>query len=290
MSKGWRQWLGRARRIFQAVLQKFLADNGLFLASALAFNLLLYFIPLSLLMVSLLGYTVLDSERAMNEVQSVLRAFLPRSQEALAENLAAVVADRGLLGFAGFVCFLIFSTFLFGSVRTVLNRVFQVKHERTLVKGIGIDLLMMGFTAILLLVAVAATWFLTVTDAFAERYPSWSGFVQPGLVAFSKTFGVAVTACLLYVLYRFAPAATISSRALMIASMTGTLLFQFAKWGFGWYVVIAQQNVELYGALAGLIFLFVWLYYASVVFIIGAEVGWAYDRERAEVDLNSNGA
>ena len=42
-------------------LRKFIADGGLFLASALAFNLLLYFIPLSLLMISLLGHTVLDS-------------------------------------------------------------------------------------------------------------------------------------------------------------------------------------------------------------------------------------
>lgn len=27
--------------------------------------------------------------------------------------------------------------------------------------------------------------------------------------------------------------------------------------------------------------LFMWLYYVSVVFILGAEVGWAYDRQRA---------
>jgi membrane protein len=66
----------------------------------------------------------------------------------------------------------------------------------------------------------------------------------------------------------------------MIASVTGTGLFQFTKWGFAWYVSAAQENLELYGAVGGLLFLFVWLYYASVVFIIGAEVGWAYDRQR----------
>lgn len=35
----------------------------------------------------------------------------------------------------------------------------------------------------------------------------------------------------------------------MIASVTGTVFFQFAKWGFAWYVDIAQENIELYGAL-----------------------------------------
>ncbi len=265
-----------------AVLRKFVADHGWILSSALAFNLLLYFIPLSLLMISLLGYTVLDSERAMQEVQSMLKAFLPRSQRALADNLAAVVANRGLLGLFGFTSFFIFSTFLFGSVRTVLNRVFQVKQERTLVRGVGIDLLMMGLTALLVLLAVGTTWFLTVAGAFTERYPSWSGLLQPGLVALSKVIGVAVTALLFYVLYRFPPIATMSARALMIASVTGTVLFQLAKWGFAWYVAVSQENIDLYGALGGLMFLFVWLYYASMVFIIGAEVGWTYDRQRGE--------
>lgn len=274
------QRLTPAWAFIRIVLRKFMADHGWILSSALAFNLLLYFIPLALLMISLLGYTVLDSERAMREVQSVLKAFLPRSQQTLADNLTVVVADRGLLGLFGFGSFFIFSTILFSSVRTALNRVFQVKVERTLVKGFGVDLLMMGLTAMLLLFAVGTTWFITVAGAFAERYPSWSALLQPGMVVLSKLLGVAVTTLLFYVLYRFPPVATMSSRALIIASVTGMLLFQFAKWGFAWYVGIAQESVELYGALGGLMFLFVWLYYASMVFIIGAEVGWIYDQQR----------
>jgi len=270
-------------------LRKFIADDGLFLASALAFNLLLYFIPLSLLMISLLGYTVLDSERAMHEVQSVLKAFLPRSQQALADNLSAIVADRGLLGFVGFASFFLFSTFLFGSVRTVLNRVFQVKQERRLAERMRVDLLMMGLTALLVLLAVGTTWFLTMALAFTERYPSWGGLLQPGLVALSKALGVAATVLLLYVLYRFPPAATMSARALVIASVTGTVLFQFAKFGFAWYVAGAQANIELYGTLGGLMYLFIWLYYASVVFVLGAEVGWAYDQPREPASVRERG-
>lgn len=280
MSAGWVGKLVPIGGFLRAVVRKFMADHGWVLSSALAFNLLLYFIPLSLLMISLLGYTVLDSERAMREVQSVLKAFLPRSQQALANNLSAVVADRGLLGFFGFASFFIFSTFLFGSVRMVLNLVFQVKQARTLVKGIGVDLLMIGLTAALLLVAVGSTWFLTIAGVFAERYPSWSSLLQPGLAVVGKAFGVVVTALLFYVLYRFPPAVTLSARALLIASVTSTVLFQFAKWGFAWYVELDQENVELYGVLGTLMVLFVWLYYASVVFILGAEVGWACDRRR----------
>ncbi|HEY6363232.1 MAG TPA: hypothetical protein VI585_00440 [Candidatus Binatia bacterium] len=58
-------------------LHNFFHDNGFFLAMGLAFNLLLYFIPLALPLTSLLGYTFLESERAMAEVQSVVRRFCP---------------------------------------------------------------------------------------------------------------------------------------------------------------------------------------------------------------------
>lgn len=269
----------RAWAILKTVARKFVSDNGFFLSSALAFNLLLYFVPFSLLLVALLGYTVLDSERAVSEVQSALRAFLPRSQEALAENLQAVVANRGLLGTVGFASFLMFSTFLFGSVRTVLNQVFQVRQERSFMRGLGVDLLMVGFTALLSFVAVGATWFITVAGTFADRYSLLREIAQPGLELVAKLFGTIATVCLFYVLYRFAPAKTLSSWALATAAITATILFQLAKWGFGWYVTIAQRNVELYGALAGLLFLFTWLYYASAVFILGAEIGWAYDTE-----------
>ena len=280
MNAGWAHTLFSGWRVLAIALRKFFADNGLFLASALAFNLLLYFIPLSLLMISLLGYTVLDSEQAMNEVQSALRAFLPRSQEALADNLSAIVADRGLLGLFGFSSFVLFSTFLFGSVRAVLNRVFQVQEERTLLRGMGVDLLMMGLTALLLLLAVGATWSLTLATTISEQYPSLSGFLQTGLILLGKAFAIAVTVLLFYALYRFSPAATLSGRALTVASVTGAALFQIAKWGFGWYVGMAQQSLGLYGALGGLMFLFIWLYYASMVLIVGAEVGWAFDRQR----------
>ena len=72
---------------------------------------------------------------------------------------------------------------------------------------------------------------MTGVEAFIERYSSWNGLLQPGLVMLSKVVGVMVTALLFYILYRYPPVATLSNRALIIASVTGTVLFQFTKWG-----------------------------------------------------------
>ncbi|NJN36884.1 MAG: YihY/virulence factor BrkB family protein [Nitrospiraceae bacterium] len=151
-------------------------------------------------------------------------------------------------------------------------------------KGAGVDFMMIGLMALLLLLAFGVTGFLTMAGAFAERYPSWEVFLQPGLAVLGKAVGVAATALLFYILYRFSPAETLSPRGLLVASATGTLLFQLAKWGFAWYVRLAPATIEFYGTIGSAMFFFVWLYYASAVFIVGAEVGWAYDQEKARAD------
>ena len=274
MTAMWRQPFCHAWTFLRSVGDKFLADNGFFLTSALAFNLLLYFVPLSLLMVSLLGYTVVDSERAMNEVQSVMRAFLPQSQQALAENLAAVVTGRGLLGLVGLGSFVVFSSFLFGTIRSVLNQIFHVQQFRTFLRGVGIDLLMTVLVAILLFGVVMNTSLVTMVGTFAERYPSLTPVFTPALTLWDRVLGFTAIVALFFVLYRVAPARTLPTGALLLGALSATLLFQFARWGFTWYVTMAQASLVLYGTLGGLMFFFMWLYYASLVFILGAEVAW----------------
>lgn len=268
------QWFGHAWTFLQSVAEKFLADNGFFYTSALAFNILLYFIPLSLLMVSLLGYTVLDSERAMNEVKSVLQSFLPQSQQAMADSMAAVVAGRGLLGVAGLVSFVVLSSFLFGSVRIVLNQVFRAQQSRTFIRGVGIDLLITLLVAALLLGVVINTSFVTIVWTLTEDYPSLAPFFTPALTVWDRVLGFVAMVALFYVLYRIAPAVRLPSEALLIGALSAALLFQVARWGFAWYVSMAQASLVLYGTLGGLMFFFMWLYYVSLVFILGAEVAW----------------
>ncbi|MDH5741299.1 MAG: YihY/virulence factor BrkB family protein [Nitrospira sp.] len=274
MSATPRQWFGHVWTFLQSVAEKFVADNGFFYTSALAFNILLYFIPLSLLMVSLLGYTVLDSERAMNEVKSVLQSFLPQSQQAMADSMAAVVADRGLLGVAGVVSFVVFSSLLFGSVRIVLNQVFRAQRSRTFIRGVGIDLFITLLVAALLLGVVINTSFVTIVWTLAEDYPSLAPFFTPALTVWDRVLGFVAMVALFYVLYRVAPAIALPYEALLIGALSATLLFQLARWGFAWYVSMAQASLVLYGTLGGLMFFFMWLYYASLVFILGAEVAW----------------
>ena len=276
-----RQHITYAWTVLKKTGETFYQDNGFFLATGLAFNLLLYFMPLILLMISVLGYTVLESERAMVEVQSVVRHFLPLSEQAFADNLKAIISNRGLLGLVGFFFFLIFSSTLFGSVRHVLNIVFKANRRRGFFHGIGHDFLMMLITALLLVLAITVASLLALARAFgAEQLPMMTPVLEAFLSLVGKLFAWLFLFAIFYLFYRFAPARTLHRSALVIASLSATILFELARWGFTWYVAFARDALAVYGALAGLMFFFFWLYYASIIFVLGAEIGLACERTR----------
>ena len=259
--------------------RSFYQDNAFFLAMGLAFNLLLYFLPLMLLMISALGYTVLEHERAMVEVQSVVRQFLPHSKQAITDNLEAIISNRGLLGLTGFFFFLIFSSTLFGSVRHVLNIIFKAERRRGFFYGIGHDFLMMLMTALLLVLGIAVASLLALARAFgAEQLPMMTPLLEIILSVVGKLFAWLFLFAIFYVFYRFAPARTLHRSTLFIASFSATILFELARWAFAWYVAFASDALAVYGALAGLMLFFFWLYYASMIFVLGAQIGLACEQ------------
>ena len=276
-----RKQITLAWTVLTMTTQTFFQDNGFFLAMGLAFNLFLYFIPLGLLLISLLGYTFLDSERAMTEVDSVVRQFLPHSEQAFADNLKSIISNRGLLGLVGFCFFLIFSSTLFGSVRHVLNIVFKAQKRRTFIRGLFRDFLMMLITAILLMLSIGAGTLLALVRTIGiERLPLAASLLEFVWGFTGKVIALGLLASLFYVFYGFAPARSLSRSALLVASLTATILFELARWAFAWYVAFAHEALTLYGVLGGLMFFVFWLYYASLVFVLGAEMGFACEQTR----------
>jgi membrane protein len=148
--------LGFLRRVFRDGYE----DNVAFLASALAFDGLLWALPFLLVALSVFGYLVGGVDPAP-EIRALLDRFLPATPNdgpfaRVTEALVTVVESRGQLSIWGIPFFLWFSLRLFGSVRTALNDVFDMDETRPWFGAKGIDLLL-AVTAALLIAANALT-------------------------------------------------------------------------------------------------------------------------------------
>jgi membrane protein len=261
-------------RVLARPFVKFSEDNGPLLASGLAFTLLLFCIPFSLLIVMALEIALGDSHRALDALQALLNEFLPLARKAFTENLEMVIENRGLLGILGFSMFFLMSSLIFGATRMVLNVVFQVPKPSSFLKTAASDVLVMLLASGLLLLMVALTSLFTLAKGAVERAPNLEALIGPGWVFASDLLGFLFTFALLYLVYRFCPSQCLQRPALFVAAFAGAALFELSKWAYAWYVDLSQKNILVYGAVGDLFFFFVWIYYACAVVILGAEIGW----------------
>lgn len=270
-------------RFFAAVLwqgiRDFFAVNGLFLSAGLAFYVLVYCFPLLFLFVSAVGYA-LRSDRAMSALERLIGQLMPTSGLVGSTSLDTLVHQREILGLVGVVTFLAFGTFLFDAVRHVLNTVFHVTQERPIWKAFGADFLVMLAMGVLLGLTIVVTSALEIAGEYGAQVRWIGAFFDSGWLLVGRGVGFALAMAMLYLLYRVAPAKTLSSRALMFTAFVGSCLFEVSKILFAWYVSVVGDTAVFYGALSGLIFLVLWIYYASAVFTLAASLGRAYELAR----------
>lgn len=267
--------------IASTAFKRFFQANGLFLASGLAFDLLLYCIPLLLLTISILGYTLAGSAEAVARVQEVVHHALPASEKAFADNLAAVIANRGLLGLAAFVLFFLFGSTIFGSARIALNTLFGDTVPRSFFRGKLQDFLVMLLAGSVLLVMVGTFSLLALLRGSVEQWPLFGRLIGPGWTIVVAFIGALFSLALFLLMYRYSPSQSLRWKALVIGAAVGAGLFELSKIAFVWYVEFVKVNVAFYGALGSVIFFCFWLYYACMVFLFGAAVSRAYDERRS---------
>jgi YihY family inner membrane protein len=267
--------------IFRHAVRKFYADEGTFLASGLAFGLLVYCIPFALLSVSILSLVLASSTAAFSWLRELSLTLIPHSHNAFDEAIVALVRKRALLSAFGFVAFIFASSTTFGSVRLVLNRVFHQPESRGVIRGKLMEIVLMLGTSLVIFVFADVVYLINVAHGMLTSF-RYEKFIHPGIVALGSVVAIASTFALFWFLYHFSPAETLSRKGLLVAAGSATALFQISKWAFGVYVVYAKTTTALYGALSAAVFFLFWLYYSSVVFIFAAELGWSFDRHSKE--------
>jgi membrane protein len=267
--------------IVKSALRKFYEDDGLFLARGLAFGLLVYCIPLALLTVSVLSYTITNSGRALLWVRRLSVTLIPQFQDAFNSYLTSIVLHRGLLGIGGLLAFLFVGSTTFGSVRIVLNRIFNVREPRGIAHRKTMEVVMMVGASLLFYGITAFVYLLNLFDAFAAHV--WLVHLMHPAVAFTgSVIGFVSTIVFFGFLYRFSPARKLTWKASWTAALMAACLFEFSKLFFGFYVGYGNRLSALYGTLSTLVFFILWLYYTCIVFVYAAEVGWISDHPNWE--------
>lgn len=251
-------------------------DQIFFLSSGITFNVLVTIVPLLLITISVLGILVESSASAREQILTFIQRVMPLASAQAESLLFSLVDDRGWFGVLGLVGLIWASTRLFGSLRTVLEVIFEIPPEERLgiVEGKIHDIKMV--------VVVGSLFLLTISLTAALRWVKNYGVGFLGLDAYniswiwsltSLAIAFVITFLMFFFVYRYVPDRWIPRQDAAIAALFCSVLFELAKQVFVYYLAELGRFLELYGSFTNLVAVSFWVYYSSIVFILGGELG-----------------
>jgi len=259
-------------------LRKFNDDNGFFLSSGIAFNILINLIPFIMLLLALVGTYLYNDQDVLHHIRAYFRDVAPALDPKIMENLADVMQNRQIVGILGFAGLLWFSTWVFSSLRIALNIVFRVEKSRGMLRGIGIDLLMILLAGILLLVSMILSSVVTFLQGYQGRILVAIGPTIQWILKYLLPF--FLTYCMFVLIYKIIPNRRIHFSSALQAAVFTSLLWELAKHLFGWYVVHLARYSIFYGSLSTLVIFIFWVYYSSTILVVGGEFAYFLEEKR----------
>jgi membrane protein len=272
----------RSPRKSRGLIQKLDQDDVFFLASGLAFNFLICFIPLILVILSGLGFFLHSSQEILNYVRTYLVRLLPQASPRLTANILNIIKDRQIVGLLGFLGLIWTAMNLFSSIRTVLNKTLEIISHHSFLREKLHDLLYVLVTGMLFLLSIVLSGIFDLIRTIPVKLGlpplfdlKWWGWTAGILVAYF--FSVLM----FFILFRFLPTRRPSNRAAFLSALLIAGLWEMAKYLFRIYMNFINSFAAVYGSLGLLVVFIVWVYYSCLLFVLGGEIMWILSKERS---------
>ncbi len=273
----WRPLAGvlRGLQVLREAGESWLDDYAPSMGAAIAFYTLFSLTPLLLIVISLAGLVVgvpVAREAVLAQFGGVAGSDIARLLDAMLSSL-----DRPAAGLAGVVIgvlsLLIGATSVFGELQNAMDRIWRVPPQarggvwkilRSRLRALGL-VLSLGFLLIVSLLLSAAL------AALRARWGVW----LESLLALAQLVDLLVSAGLVSLLfgmiYKWVPQVPLRWRDVLPGAAIAALLFTLGKSLIALYIARSGLTSP-YGAAASLVVLLLWVYYAALIFLLGAEI------------------
>lgn len=242
-------------------------------AGGLTFTMVVSLVPL--LAVSFALFARVPALRSVGEAirEHLLRGLLPAEiAKTVLRHLAQFAGNASGLTQVGFAVLLFSSLMLLLGVENTLNRIWQVKKPRPVLRRLGlyVGILLTG-PVIIGASLWAASYLLGASSGFVGTRPAW---LPHALNLGPLVLSVAGFACL----FRFVPNAAVRWRDAIAGGVLAGVAFELGKQGFAIYLANMPAYRTIYGAFAPLLAFLVWVYYSWFVTLAAALVSASLSR------------
>lgn len=270
----------QVRDLFNIFIKRCREDNITISAGHLAYVTLLSLVPF--IMVT---FTIMSAFPAFASVRSklehfVFSNFVPTASDVVHKYMTDFVGNASQMSAIGILSLLLVALMLISNVDKTLNRIWRTQSDRPIVYTFAIYWMVITLGPMLIGSSVVVSSYLTGLAAFTEEY-------TPGLGTFLLSLVPSGAAMLAFtILYMVVPNRRVFARHALVGAIVATIAFEITKSGFALYVTNFPSYELIYGALAVVPILFLWVYLSWVIVLFGAEftcsLGEAFESRKAE--------
>lgn len=275
------------RDIAKGTLHDFSEHKIVQLSAALAYNALFALAPFLLVVIGVAGL-VLGQDAVRSQVENHLQGMIGRDAAGTIHTMitshrqshsivATVVGSLALLlGAAGLV----------GQLKAALNTIWGVKQKpgsglKGMLRERFLSIAMVFGICFLLLVSMILSTALAASSQALGRalsLPPWIGYIVDLL------FSMVFLTVLFGAMFKFLPDVKLPWRNVWVGAIATAVLFSIGKWGLALYLG-RESTASAYGAAGSVVILVMWVYYASVIVFLGAELTQVITRQYAHVQV-----
>ncbi len=246
------------------------------MAAAVGYYGILAILPLLIFTITVLSF-VLDTETVVNEVHLIVSRYVPLEANLIDDNVDAIVQSRGAIGIISLMALAWSGSNFFGAMARFMDRAWGNANPYAFHLVRIKSVITVGSVSALLLSSLAMSTL--VHAAEAADLDGWlgtlAGVVNVGgrvVLGVASLFGAIAG---LLMLYRWLPSDRTPWRYCIPAAFIAGISLEIIKNLFLIYLTTFGSFDAIYGSLASIVVLLVWIYVAGFVILLVAELGGA---------------
>lgn len=241
---------------FVATIRPF-NDDLTYFAASLSFYTLFAVIPMFWILFSVFSQMPVFADY-YEQMKTVMMGFVvPGQSQQIITYLDSFLENSSHMGWVGLIYIVFTSVLFFANYSDIVNRIFDVPNRK-------LSHSMVGFIAVMII----APFILGASLFVSSQLPVYLE-VFSRLTWFNALSSYGLLCLLFFSIYKFSPNTHVDTVPALFSAVVVAGLWQLAKNGFIYYVLINRAYTTIYGSFSLLLFTMLWIYLSWVLCLYG---------------------
>ena len=247
-------------------------------AGYLTYSTMLAIVPLIMVV-----FSIFSAFPVFNEVTGALKEFIftnfaPSASDMVGQYIDEFVNNSKKMSAVGIISLIVVALMLINSIDRTLNSIWHDTETRPIFTSFAIYWLILTLGPLLVGVSIAAS---TYVKAMFESAASFSfGLKLLSFVPFLSTWFIFT------MIYMVVPNKKVSIKHSAAGALIAAVFFTLGKQAFTWYIVTFPSYQLIYGAMATLPIMLLWIQLSWTVVLLGAQLAAVLAEVRSKKMMN----